>query len=296
MVHLIYSVLIILLLVIVYYQYQKNNEKLKLISKEKGKQEIKYEKLHSEHEIKDSKLETYKKENDNLISNNNRLRKELNIIKNSNVNVGEKMAALQIEGILNNLLENNVIDFKYSFNNIIIFDGEEPRQIDHLVICNKGCYIIETKNWKGDIFYNVNEKSLRDKGYGVFARYIFNDKTQNTHKTFVIRTSENGSIDYQDYGHPFKQVMKTTMVLHNKIKELLGRSVFVNGIVYFNYDSNQKYDFVDGTKGEKSKVSVANQMDGLEDVFLKHIESKESGNITQKAAEDYVRILKNYAV
>lgn len=296
MVHFIYSVLIILLLVIVYYQYQKNNEKLKLISKEKGNQEIKYEKLHSEHEIKDSELETYKEENDTLINKNNRLRKELNIIKNSNVNVGEKMAALQIEEILNNLLEKNIINFKYSFNNIIIFDGEEPRQIDHLVICNKGCYIIETKNWKGDIFYNVNEKSLNDKGYGVFARYIFNDKTQDAHKTFVIKMDENGKIDYQDYGHPFKQVMKTTMVLHNKIKELLGRSVFVNGIVYFNYDSNQKYNFIDGTKGENSRVSVANQMDGLENVFLKHIESKESSNITQATAEDYVKILENYAV
>ncbi len=45
-------------------------------------------------------------------------------------------------------------------------EGGKRKQIDHIVVSSKGIFVIETKNWKGDIVGSKNEKYLE-----VVAKY-----------------------------------------------------------------------------------------------------------------------------
>ena len=48
---------------------------------------------------------------------------------------------------LNDLLDNT----HYLFNDIVLRHGWRTAQIDHLVVCPRGVFVIETKNWRGAI-------------------------------------------------------------------------------------------------------------------------------------------------
>lgn len=297
MVHFIYILLILILLVTIYYLYQENNKKLGAIHIEKNEQQHKFDKLYDEFNLQSEDLVSYKEKYESLVQEYKLLENSFEIIRHSHTNDGEKMTALQLNEMLNEFLDRKLLTYCRIFNNIIIFDGKEPRQIDHLVLCDKGCFIIETKHWKGDIFYNFDQGTLDEEGMGILSRYIFNGKDQGSYKTFVLKKNDSGGIEYSNYGKPYKQVAKTAKILYRRMLELSDLKIFIQGIVYFNYESNGKYQFTNGG-AEETNALVANQKEELRSLLKKSIEENKntSREINEGTAEKYLEYLNRYTI
>ncbi|MCD8824082.1 NERD domain-containing protein [Mammaliicoccus sciuri] len=181
-------------------------------------------------------VNTYSEESIKFLKEENeRLRKENEALK-SVINVpgnrGEKITAQHLDEIMENLKSNQYIDNHQIFHNLVILDNKHGnnRQIDHLVITNKCIFIIETKHWKGDIYYNFNEENLKKCNLFGLKKYLF-DSEKKSYKTFVLDSNEENLL-FNSYGHPFIQVMHSAML----IQESIGFK-FVNPIIYFNYQN-----------------------------------------------------------
>ncbi|QKX38651.1 NERD domain-containing protein [Metamycoplasma hominis] len=82
-------------------------------------------------------------------------------------------------------------------------EGGKRKQIDHIVVSSKGIFVIETKNWKGDIVGSKNEKYLE-----VVAKYsddrvrkwsknpIFQNKAHIEALNSILSKSINEEINY----------------------------------------------------------------------------------------------------
>lgn len=49
-------------------------------------------------------------------------------------------------------------DPKYIIDDYCVSDGDVSFQVDHILICRSGVFVIETKNWSGDIYGDENDK------------------------------------------------------------------------------------------------------------------------------------------
>lgn len=130
---------------------------------------------------------------------------------------------------------------------------------------------------------------------GVLNHYIFNDKMRNNYSIFVLRTNEKGDITYKNYGHPYKQVQETVFILKEQLDVLKDQKMFVNGIVYFNYNSNREFNFIDGT-GEYTKIKVANQKEELKNHFETLFNSENHYKISENVAEKCLKKLDTYVL
>lgn len=176
-------------------------------------------------------------------------------------NIGEIKAAKELQEIFEQLKEEVNLNYFIKFDNLFLYDLNEPRQIDHMVICDYGIYIFETKYWEGDIYYNISKESLRGTKHKLLNRYIFYKQDENEHQTFVLKLNENGEITYQNNGNPYKQIYKTMKILN----DFLDKKYFINSIIYFNYH-NDKYHFIDGSDKNNGIIGV-NQKENLYNVL-----------------------------
>ncbi|MCI2773850.1 NERD domain-containing protein [Staphylococcus petrasii] len=170
-------------------------------------------------------------ENKKLREENDSLKTRMNIPSNK----GEQITADHLQLVLEDLKKQGLVS-KYKVYNNLSIDGIEnnsPRQIDHLVITTRGVFVIETKHWKGDIYYNFSEKDLNKYNLGGLKEYLYDEETRN-YKTFILDSS-NYNLVFNSYGHPFKQVLTTAKTVKEKFS-----LDFVNPIIYFNYCGDYK--------------------------------------------------------
>ena len=92
---------------------------------------------------------------------NKNLKESYRLSSVSNKNMGEIKASKELQEIFEQLQEEVDIDHFVKFDNLFLYDLKEPRQIDHMIICDYGIYIFETKYWEGDIYYNISKESLK---------------------------------------------------------------------------------------------------------------------------------------
>lgn len=293
MTDLIYIIFILVLTGAVYYLFQQNQKNVKLVNDERGRTDTKIQTLHQEQDDRVHEITDLKEKELSLAEENEKLKKKLNYIENTNKNKGELMAARQLDDILREFKREGLISRYDIFNNVLLYDSKNPRQIDHLAVCDKGIYIIETKCWEGDIYYNVSKDTLKSKNMQILNRYVFHDDVKKDYKTFVLKTNEKGLISYKDYGHPFEQVLDTIKILRKELEEAQGLNAFINGIVYFNYESGGKYTFIDGT-AESTKIRVANQKENLRKQFEEDFTRVRYSPINQEKYGRYIEALKRY--
>lgn len=291
----IYIVLILLLIGGIYYLYQQNQNALKQVNAEKGEQHSKIESLNEVQSVKSNEIHNLKNENEELARKHEHLEETLNYVKNTNKNKGEMMAAKQLEDMFADFKDKNLLSFHYIYNNILIYNGREPRQIDHLIVCDKGLYLIETKCWEGDIYYNVSREALEKNNMNILNRYVFNDDVARQYKTFVLKTNDKGFISYKEYGHPYNQIWDTIKVLKKELDDALQFSVYINGIVYFNYESNGKYTFMDGT-AKNTRLKVANQKENLQKRFEEDFKKINYPVIPEEKFNEYLEVLDRYVL
>lgn len=192
---------------------------------------------------------------------NKNLKESYRLSSVSNKNMGEIKASKELQEIFEQLQEEVDIDHFVKFDNLFLYDLKEPRQIDHMVICDYGIYIFETKYWEGDIYYNISKESLKGTKHELLNRYIFYKQDENEHQTFVLKLNENGEIEYCNHGNPYKQIYKTM----KKLSAFLDKQYFINSIIYFNYH-NDKYHFIDGSDKSNGIIGV-NQKENLYDLL-----------------------------
>ncbi|WP_418952975.1 nuclease-related domain-containing protein [Staphylococcus pettenkoferi] len=125
-------------------------------------------------------------------------------------------------------LESKIITKCDLFNDLVVVDGNTIRQIDHLILTNRGIFIIETKHWRGDIYYNFSKEDLKKVELYGLSNYLYSPETNN-YFTFVL-TNTNNNLIFNKYGHPFQQVRDAQNVI---TKVLNGQ--YINLIVYFNH-------------------------------------------------------------
>ncbi|AYK04380.1 NERD domain-containing protein [Metamycoplasma hominis] len=82
-------------------------------------------------------------------------------------------------------------------------EGGKRKQIDHIVVSSKGIFVIETKNWKGDIVGSKNEKYLEvvakygdDRVRKWFKNPIFQNKAHIEALNSILSKSINEEINY----------------------------------------------------------------------------------------------------
>ncbi|MBS9538799.1 nuclease-related domain-containing protein [Staphylococcus hominis] len=199
-------------------------------------------------------IERLKKENIQLKKENNNLKNAINCPANP----GEQITLDHLISILKNLkYEKKITNYKI-YNNLSLGAPKEThyRQVDHLVITNRGIFVIETKHWKGDIYYNFSSEDLEKFKLSGLKKYLYDSKTK-TYKTFIL-DSANYNLVFRSYGHPYDQIMATTLAIKEKFN-----FPFVNPIIYFNYQSSYNV-----FKGNNEKyVSYATSKQELSDVL-----------------------------
>ncbi|WP_257643468.1 MULTISPECIES: nuclease-related domain-containing protein [Staphylococcus] len=266
----------IILFCLVIYFYKKSIDNIKL--KEKNEQEL------------NLNIDRHKSQNKDLSVRYNKLTqkyedvcKENQTLKESyrsghifDKNIGEVKAAKELQEIFEQLKEEVDLNYFIKFDNLFLYDLKEPRQIDHMVICDYGIYIFETKYWEGDIYYNISKESLKGTKHELLNRYIFYKQDENEHQTFVLKLNENGEIEYHNNGNPYKQIYKTMKILN----DFLDNQYFINSIIYFNYH-NDKYYFIDGSDKNNGIIGV-NQKENLYNVLKNRMENFKFGKLKER--------------
>ncbi|SUM84967.1 nuclease-related domain-containing protein [Staphylococcus saprophyticus] len=280
----------IILFCLVIYFYKKSNDNMKL--KEKKEQALNSNIDNEKNQNKDlsARYNELSQKYEDVCRENKNLKESYRLSSVSNKNMGEIKASKELQEIFEQLQEEVDIDHFVKFDNLFLYDLKEPRQIDHMVICDYGIYIFETKYWEGDIYYNISKESLKGTKHELLNRYIFYKQDENEHQTFVLKLNENGEIEYRNHGNPYKQIYKTM----KKLSAFLNKEYFINSIIYFNYH-NDKYHFVDGSDKSNGIIGV-NQKENLYDLLKNRMKNFKFEKLNEKQIKYLKQKFEKYKV
>lgn len=166
-------------------------------------------------------------ENFNAEKLNNKI-KYLQDLVQSSLNVGEQITSNHLQEIFLEFKKSNIVDHYAIYNNVLIEDENQIRQIDHFVICTNGLFIIETKHWKGDIYFNFSKDNLEKFNLDGLKKYLFPEHSDD-YITFIL-SNENKQFAFKKYGHPFAQIQKT-----REFANQIFDARFIEMVIYFNH-------------------------------------------------------------
>ncbi|HMP76996.1 MAG TPA: nuclease-related domain-containing protein [Kiritimatiellia bacterium] len=96
-------------------------------------------------------------------------------------------AGLRGENEVAEMLAQNLDNTYYLYNDLMIRTGFTRAQIDHLVVCPKGIFVIETKNWRGRITGDEEGRSwLQYRAPDLPPRPLSNPILQNRRHVMVL--------------------------------------------------------------------------------------------------------------
>jgi predicted RNA-binding Zn-ribbon protein involved in translation (DUF1610 family) len=77
-------------------------------------------------------------------------------------------------------LGRNIPNEKYIINNLLFYNDGKSHQIDHIIICKKGIFVVETKNYSGQIYGQDNQREWTQVlAYGRKKHQFYNPILQN---------------------------------------------------------------------------------------------------------------------
>lgn len=251
-----------------------------------------------------SNIDSEREQNKNLLACYNKLNQKYEDVcrENKNLkeryrsghvfdkNIGEIKASEELQEIFEKLKTEVNISHIAKLDNLFLYNLKEPRQIDHMVICDYGIYIFETKYWEGDIYYNISKESLKGTKHELLNRYIFYKQGEKEHKTFVLKLNEHGEVEYHNNGNPYKQIYKTMKILST----FLDGQYFINSIIYFNYH-NDKYHFIDGTDKNNGIIGV-NQKENLYDLLKNRMENFKFEKLKEEEVNGLKQTFEKYKI
>lgn len=84
-------------------------------------------------------------------------------------------------------LGKNIIDQQYVIHNLLIVNEGKSSQIDHIVIKRTGIFVIETKNYAGQIYGNENQREWTQVlRYGKIKNRFYNPIMQNRTHIYAL--------------------------------------------------------------------------------------------------------------
>ena len=266
----------IILFCLVIYFYKKSNDNIKMKEKKERALNLNIDRSKNQNKDLSARYNKLTQKYEDVCKENQNLKESYRSGHIFDKNIGEIKAAKELQEIFEQLKEEVDLNYFIKFDNLFLYDLKEPRQIDHMVICDYGIYIFETKYWEGDIYYNISKESLKGTKHELLNRYIFYKQNENEHQTFVLKLNENGEIAYQNNGNPYKQIYKTMKILN----DFLDKQYFINSIIYFNYH-NDKYHFIDGSDKNNGIIGV-NQKENLYNVLKNRMKNFKFGKLKEK--------------
>ena len=107
-----------------------------------------------------------------------------------------KFKGIKGENKVKNKLGNSISNQKYVLNDIIIKEGENTSQIDHVVINKFGIFVIETKNYAGQIYGNdYDQEWTQVLQYGKVKNKFYSPVKQNlTHINRIKSVINMGNV------------------------------------------------------------------------------------------------------
>ncbi|MGK9288606.1 nuclease-related domain-containing protein [Staphylococcus warneri] len=221
-------------------------------------------------------------ENENLKKENNQLKKRINVPTNR----GEQITSQQLKEIMTTLKKDSIISMYSLYDDLVIYDLKcnKNRQIDHLAITNKGMFMVESKYWKGDIYYNFSGDDLKKFNMSGLEKYIY-DAENKSYKTFIL-DSDNDVLHFNTYGHPYIQAMTSATFLQKTLN-----LPFINPIVYFNYQGD--YNVYIGNE-DKYVGCVYNKEMLLDFIKSKITSPKNKKNMNETIFNKYCNIIENH--
>ena len=280
----------IILFCLVIYFYKKSNDNIKLKEKKERALNLNIDRSKNQNKDLSARYNKLTQKYEDVCKENQTLKESYRSGHIFDKNIGEIKAANELQEIFEHLKEEVDLNYFIKFDNLFLYDLKEPRQIDHMVICDYGIYIFETKYWEGDIYYNISKESLKGTKHELLNRYIFYKQDENEHQTFVLKLNENGEIAYQNNGNPYKQIYKTMKILN----DFLDKQYFINSIIYFNYH-NDKYHFIDGSDQNNGIIGV-NQKENLYNVLKNRMENFKFEKLKERQIKYLKQKFENYKI
>ncbi|MCG2218429.1 NERD domain-containing protein [Staphylococcus epidermidis] len=280
----------IILFCLVIYFYKKSNDNIKLKEKKERALNLNIDRSKNQNKDLSDRYNKLTQKYEDVCKENQTLKESYRSGHIFDKNIGEIKAANELQEIFEQLKEEVHLNYFIKFDNLFLYDLKEPRQIDHMVICDYGIYIFETKYWEGDIYYNISKESLKGTKHELLNRYIFYKQDENEHQTFVLKLNENGKIEYHNNGNPYKQIYKTMKILN----DFLDKQYFINSIIYFNYH-NDKYHFIDGSDKNNGIIGV-NQKENLYNVLKSRMETFKFGKLKERQIKYLKQKFENYKI
>ncbi|MFC6289006.1 nuclease-related domain-containing protein [Levilactobacillus angrenensis] len=128
------------------------------------------------------------------------------------------------------------------------------RQVDHLVICRKGIFMIETKYWTGTVYHDVRLRDLlkmvggNEAGKTLLSRLLPQEVMDQGNQSFTmcIKSPENIQV-YAGDENPIRQVELSGLSLNSLIQDKLnelGIKPYIHEFVFYNYVSRAEDDQV----------------------------------------------------
>lgn len=172
-------------------------------------------------------------------------------------NRGEIITHNLLNDLKDDFIRNNLLkyDEMIIMPNIFILDeNKNSRQLDHLIILPQGLYLIETKHWKGHIVLGMTKDNCGTK-FSFLPKILDSSKEE----TLVFDKDDSGLI-VKNYGNPLSQVSDSARILSNYINSELGRTVWINALVFFNYE--KKHVVHDWSNNKKvTRVTSQTELD-----------------------------------
>ena len=133
----------------------------------------------------------------------------------------EKRAGREGERYATGLIQEVLRDSDLLYTNVQVIVGNQETELDNLIINRYGVYIIEVKNWSGEI-----------------------QGDENGHDWIKYKTTDVGNTYSEVVGNPIRQVRKQEYLLKTFLKDH-GFDVWVDGFVFFvKHNSPVESDYV----------------------------------------------------
>ncbi|MBQ3496378.1 MAG: NERD domain-containing protein [Clostridia bacterium] len=92
------------------------------------------------------------------------------------------------EARVKRIIGHTVVGEKYVINNLILETNGKTSQIDHVLINPKGVFVIETKNYSGDIYGSEDQREWTQVlAYGNVKNKIYNPLKQNATHVYNVK-------------------------------------------------------------------------------------------------------------
>jgi hypothetical protein len=166
-----------------------------------------------------------------------------------NIDIGE----YKVQSKLKQLIKNPKFKKYFIFNNVFFKDNSKKfntivDEIDHLLVCPYGIFVLETKYWIGrTLIFNMEGLSKEFAYLADLFKKAGNSSVENISKfkTINIKVSDENSSQQKtrniiktnykinDYGDPLSQSIKHAVAMNKVLSSNTGINIFINPCVVF---------------------------------------------------------------